>query len=109
MPELQGQPPEQPAGPLAPNRARLIRAFGILGVVLGPTCVFGVIFGILAMAYADREAAEIAAGRMDPTGAHLIQTGRSLGTLSVALTILSVLLWLLLLSPPHAGSLHVVR
>lgn len=65
----------------APHRGTMILVFGILGIAL---CG---IFGIVAIAMANADLAEIRAGRMDPEGESLANTGRILGIISLVLNL----------------------
>jgi uncharacterized BrkB/YihY/UPF0761 family membrane protein len=89
--------PQPPAGPVAPppaglkpHRGTLILVFGILGFVV---CV---IFGIVAWVMGKNDLAEMAAGRMDPTGQGTTNAGRICGMISVILTIVGFVIGLIM-------------
>ena len=71
-----------------PHRGVLILVFGILGLAV---CL---IFGILAWVWGNTDLKEMDAGRMDPSGRGLTQAGRIVGMVSVALTVVGILLGL---------------
>ncbi len=85
-------PPPTPPGPvqhLQPHRGVMILVFGILGIVI---CV---IFGIVAWVMGNGDLRAMAEGRMDPTGEGLAKAGRICGMISVALTIVGIVIWIL--------------
>jgi amino acid transporter len=73
-----------------PHRGVLILVFGILGFVV---CV---IFGILAWVWGANDLREMDAGQMDPEGRGLTQAGKIVGMVSVILTLVVVVGWVLL-------------
>ncbi len=84
-------PPTQP-GPiqnLRPHRGVMILVFGIIGLI------FCVIFGIVAWVMGGGDLRAMAEGRMDPTGEGLTKAGRICGMISVALTIVGIVIWIL--------------
>ncbi|MBN1509373.1 MAG: DUF4190 domain-containing protein [Sedimentisphaerales bacterium] len=91
-----GQPPVEtvqayPVGqPLRPHRGALILVFGVLGLVC---CI---IFGIIAWVMGNSDLREMDAGRMDASGRGLTQAGKICGIISVALTILGIVISILL-------------
>ncbi len=70
----------------APHRGGMILAFGILAFFVLP-----IVFGPMAWIMGNADMAEIRAGRMDPSGEGMVQTGRVLGIISTLISILSVL------------------
>jgi uncharacterized membrane protein YidH (DUF202 family) len=72
------------------HRATLILVFGILGLVL---CMP---LGIVAWVMGNGDLKEMDAGRMDDSGRGLTQVGKILGMVSVILTIVAVVIWLLM-------------
>ncbi len=91
-----GQPPIEtvqayPAGqPVRPHRGVVILVLGILGLV----CCF--ILGIIAWVMGSGDLREMDAGRMDPSGRGLTLAGKICGIVSVALTIVGIVVWLLI-------------
>ncbi len=85
-------PPPTPPGPvqhLQPHRGVMILVFGILGLVI---CV---IFGIVAWVMGGGDLRAMAEGRMDPTGEGLTKAGKICGMISVVLTIVGIVIWIL--------------
>jgi hypothetical protein len=75
-----------------PHRGGMILAFGIISLVstllapvIGVTFIFPLIFGPMAWLMGNADMAEIHAGRMDPEGESMIQTGRIMGIISTIL------------------------
>ncbi len=64
----------------------MILAFGIMSFFVLP-----VVFGPLAWAWGSADLRDMRAGRMDPSGEGMTQTGRILGIVSVCLMIVSFL------------------
>lgn len=75
--------------PLRSHRGVLILVLGILSIV----CCF--ICGIIAWVLANGDLKEMAAGRMDPSGRGLTQTGKICGIVGIALQIVVLALQLL--------------
>lgn len=69
---------------MRPHRGTMILVFGILGLV------FCIIFGILAWVMGNGDLKEMDAGRMDPTGRGLTNTGKILGIVSVILNLIAI-------------------
>ncbi len=93
-------PPTQP-GPVQnvqPHRGVMILVFGILGLVI---CV---IFGIVAWVMGGGDLRAMAEGRMDPTGEGLTKAGRICGMISVALTIVGIVIGILLMVLAAVGA-----
>lgn len=87
-------PPPTAPGPvqnLQPHRGVLILVFGILGLVI---CI---IFGIVAWVMGSGDLRAMAEGRMDPTGEGLTKAGKICGMISVVLTILIGVIWVLVM------------
>lgn len=78
-------------GHMKPHRGVLILVFGILSLLL--SCV---IFGIISWVMGNGDLREMDAGLMDPSGRGLTQAGRILGMVSVGLTILVIVVWVLI-------------
>jgi hypothetical protein len=70
---------------LAPNRGGMILAFGILGLVI---CI---IFSIIGWIMANKDLAEMAAGRMDPSGEGLTGAGKILCMVAVAVQVIGMI------------------
>jgi hypothetical protein len=75
---------------MRPHRGVLVLVFGILGLVC---CV---ILGIIAWVMGSSDLREMDAGRVDPSGRGLTQAGKICGIISVALTILGIVISILL-------------
>ncbi len=76
----------------------MILVFGILGLVI---CV---IFGIVAWVMGGGDLRAMAEGRMDPTGEGLTKAGRICGMISVALTIVGIVIGILLMVVAAVGA-----
>jgi len=77
----------------APHRGGMILAFGLIGLIgnfiaLGPLAI---IFAIMAWVMGNADMGEIQAGRMDPEGEGMTQTGRILGIIGTIIGSLYVL------------------
>lgn len=90
--------PVVPPGPqtptsmqLKPHRGVVILVLGILGIV----CCF--ICGIIAWVMGNNDLREMTEGRMDPSGRGLTQAGKICGMISVILTIIGFIIWLLMM------------
>ena len=80
-----------------PHRGGMILAFGIISLV--SYLVFGplaLIFGPMAWIMGNFDMAEIRAGRMDPEGESMVQTGRIMGIIATAIGVIGVLAILVL-------------
>ncbi len=75
---------------LLPHRGGMILAFGILSFFVMP-----IIFGPMAWAMGTADLRDMRAGRMDPSGEGMTQTGRILGIVSVCIMIASLVLFCL--------------
>jgi hypothetical protein len=81
-----------------PHRGGTILAFGIVSLVsfvlapvVGVTIILPLIFGPMAWFMGNADIAEIRAGRMDPDGEGMVQTGRIMGIISTVLGILGLI------------------
>ncbi|MCC6909900.1 MAG: hypothetical protein IT430_18345 [Phycisphaerales bacterium] len=77
-------------GHMKPHRGVLILVFGILSFFI---CV---LFGVASWVMGNGDLREMDAGLMDPSGRGLTQAGRILGMVSVGLTILVIVVWVLI-------------
>ena len=80
-------PPTDYAGSqtgLQPHRGVAILVLGILGLVVCVIC------GIIAWVMANTDLAEMAAGRMDPSGMGLTRAGKICGMIGVILAIVAI-------------------
>src|SRR5205807_1822916 len=68
-------------GHFLPHRGGMILAFGIIGIVGMP------IFGVVAWVMGNNDLREMQAGRMDPEGESMTQTGRILGMIATIMGI----------------------
>jgi hypothetical protein len=73
-------------GHFMPHRGGMILAFGIIGICALP------IFGVVAWIMGNNDLRDIHAGRMDPEGESMTQTGRILGMIATILGIVGVLI-----------------
>jgi phage FluMu protein Com len=80
---------------LAPHRGGLILALGIIGLAMLFLCVlcapFGIVslpLGIAAWVMGNNDLREMSAGRMDPSGERLTQSGKIIGIICCGLTLL---------------------
>ena len=73
---------------LRPHRGTLILVLGILGIVC--SCFP---LGIVAWVLGHQDIKDMDAGTMDPTGRGMAQAGKILGIISVALTVLGLMLY----------------
>ncbi len=85
-------------GGYAPHRGGMILAFGIVSLVsfvlapvVGVTIVLPLVFGPLAWLMGNSDMTEIRAGRMDPSGEGMIQTGRVMGIISTVISVVAVI------------------
>ena len=76
---------------LAPNRGGMILAFGILGFLI---CI---IFSIIGWVMANKDLAEMAAGRMDPSGEGLTSAGKILCMVAVGVQVIGMVFVILLI------------
>ena len=72
---------------VAEHRGVLILVLGILGLAV--CCLAGIIAWVLA----NQDLAKMAQGQMDPEGAGMTKAGKICGIVSVALTVLSILIF----------------
>ena len=84
-------------GRLAAHRGAMILVFGILGIVV---CF---IFGIVAWVMGNGDLRQMDAGQMDPEGRGLTSAGKTCGIVSVALTALGLLVYILIFVVLVAG------
>jgi hypothetical protein len=70
---------EPASGRVAPHRGTMILIFGVLGLAMCGA------FGIVAWVMGKRDLAEIAAGRMDPSGKDQTQIGYILGIVGMVI------------------------
>jgi len=78
--------------PMQPHRGDVVLVLGVLGIWMS-TCL---VFGIIAWIMGNHDLAQMAAGRMDPSGRSLTNAGRILGIVGVCFAILVavvVILW----------------
>jgi len=75
----------------SPHRGGLILALGILGIV----CCF--ICGIVAWVMGNNDLKQMAEGRMDSSGQGLTQAGKICGIVSVILTVLGLIAWVVMM------------
>lgn len=69
-----------------PHRGGMILAFGIISIVsFAVFAPLALVFGPLAWFMGNADMAEIRAGRMDPSGESMVQTGRIIGIVSTLL------------------------
>lgn len=83
--------------PLERHRGGAILALGIISIVV--FCLIDIICGIIGWVMANRDLAEIKAGRMDPSGQSLTSAGRIcciIGVILGCLYAVAVLVWLVL-------------
>lgn len=85
-------PTSAPSTGMQPHRGTLILVLGILGIVL--TCV---ILGIIAWVMGNGDLKAMDAGQMDPSGRSLTNVGRILGIVSVCITVLGLIAWVVLM------------
>ncbi len=83
------QPGTRGGLPPKPGRGAMILTFGILGLVV---CM---IFGIFAWVMGKADLAEMAAGRMDPNDQGMTKAGYILGLVSVLLTIVGIVFFII--------------
>jgi hypothetical protein len=76
----------------APHRGTMILVFGILGLVC---CA---VFGIVAAIMGTNDLKEMQAGRMDRSGESLTRVGQILGFVSIGLTVVGVIGWVIMLA-----------
>ena len=76
----------------APHRGGMILAFGLIGLIGGHFAGFPFIFGIIAWVMGNADLAEIRAGRMDPEGESMTQTGKILGVIATILAVVYIIL-----------------
>jgi hypothetical protein len=76
---------------MRPHRGVMILVFGILGLLV---CV---IFGIVAWVMGNGDLQEMAGGRMDPSGEGLTKAGKICGMISVILTLVGIVLWVIIM------------
>ena len=87
--DLGGQPVGAPAASyLKPHRGGMILAFGIISIFF---C--NIVFGPIAWVLANQDLAEMAAGRMDPSGEGLTKAGKICGIVGLAWFAAIMLLW----------------
>lgn len=101
VPPPQGYNVGYQPGMLSPHRGGAVLALGILGIVVCVIC------GIVAWVMGNEDLKQIDGGRMDPSGRGLVQAGRILGIVSVALNciwIVCALLWVLFVFVLAAGA-----
>jgi hypothetical protein len=82
--------------PLRAHRGGAILALGIISIVMG--CLVDLVCGIIGLNMANKDRSEIAAGRMDPAGAGLIQAGRIcciIGIILGCLRLVAAVVWLI--------------
>ena len=79
-----------PGAGLQPHRGTMILVFGILGIVM---CM---IFGIVAWVMGNADLNKMAAGQMDPSGEGLTKAGKICGMISVILTLVGIVIWVLM-------------
>ena len=92
-------PVQQYAAPSGrPHRGTTILVLGILGLVVCVIC------GIIAWVMGSADLKEMAAGRMDPTGRGLTQAGKICGMVSVILTVVGLVIWLIVMGVAVAAS-----
>ncbi len=75
---------------MQPHRGTTILVLGILGIVLCQIC------GIIAWVMANKDLAEMAAGRMDISGEGTTKAGKVCGIISVVLLIVGVIAGILM-------------
>lgn len=86
---------------LKPHRGSVILAFGILGLVV---CQW---FGVAAWVMGNNDLREMDRGYMDPSGRELTKTGRILGMVATATTVIPlILLCFFVLVPMVLSALH---
>ncbi len=83
--------PMMPTQPMQPHRGVLILVFSILSWFI---CV---IFGIVAWILASKDLRAMEEGRMDPTGEGLTKAGKIVSIISVALTIVGIIVGIIVL------------
>lgn len=74
---------QHPSG-LPPHRGTLIMVLGVLGIIM---CQ---VVGVVAWVLANKDLAEMDAGRMDPSGRDLTRVGKILGMIAVGLMLLAI-------------------
>jgi len=86
-------PPAAPVVPVKPHRGTMILVFGIIGIVLSPTCclILGVPLAIAAWVMGSGDLSEMDAGRMDASGRGLTQAGKICGIVAVAISVLAII------------------
>jgi len=75
---------------MQPHRGTTILVLGILGIVLCQIC------GIIAWVMANKDLAEMAAGRMDPSGEGTTKAGKVCGIISVVLLVIGIVVGILM-------------
>ena len=94
QPPAQAAAPAPAAGGLAPHRGTLVLILGIMGLVMN-CCM---IPGILAWVFGKKDLAEMAAGRMDPSGQGLTNAGKICGMIGTILAIVIIIIYIILLA-----------
>ena len=99
--DLGGQPVGVEAGShMKPHRGGMILAFGIISIVFGCAAI---IFGPLAWIMGNQDLAEMAAGRMDPSGEGLTKAGKICGMVGLGIFTAIMLLYCLIFALAAAG------
>ena len=92
-PQTPVQPPyAAPGGGLKPHRGTTVLVLGIVSLVC--SCV---ICGIIAWVMGKNDLRAMDAGQMDPSGRGTTNVGKILGMISVILTIVGVIVWVIML------------
>lgn len=81
-----------------PHRGTLVLVLGILGLVCCMPC------GIVAWVLGNQDMKDMAAGTMDPTGMGMTKAGKILGIISVALAVVSLIVWGVVVALGVAGA-----
>jgi hypothetical protein len=80
---------------LKPHRGGLVLGLGIASLVFSCGCL-GTVLGIFAIAMGNKDLAQMDSGAMDPNGRSSTQTGRTLGIIGVAMSLVIIALALVL-------------
>ena len=86
----QQQVPPADGQMLKPHRGAVVLVLGILGIAVCLIC------GIIAWVMGNNDLREMDAGIMDSTGRGITQAGKICGMISVILTVVVIVLWVLL-------------